>query len=203
MERQEHFDPLLVCLIENTQDDISMRKSVRWVLIPAAFIVLYLAGRYVYLRPTHVEGEVAPEIVGNLPDGEPFELADLRGNYVLLDFWGSWCGPCIQNIPAFQDLYSEYQSGPYETAKGFEIVSIAIERDASRWSRALDRFQPAWPYHLLDQTGSLRFFNGSISRAYGVKQLPTKILLNPDGELIGTNWSIPEIESFLQQNRAR
>jgi thiol-disulfide isomerase/thioredoxin len=180
-----------------------MRKSIRWGLIPTAFLLLYFAGRYVYLRPPYDQGEQVPEIAGNLPGGESFELETLRGNYVLLDFWGSWCGPCLQSMPVLQKLYSDYRSGPYNAAEGFEIVSIAIERDPSRWSRALAHFRPGWPYQLLDQTRSLRFFNGTIAKAYGVKRLPTKILVSPDGELISANWSISEIESFLLKNIAR
>jgi thiol-disulfide isomerase/thioredoxin len=126
-----------------------MRKSIRWVLIPTAFLLLYFAGRYVYHMPAHAKGEQVPEIAGNLPGGAPFELEALRGSYVLLDFWGSWCGPCLQSMPVLQELYSKYKSGPYKAAEGFEIVSIAIERDPSRWSRALARFRPGWPYQLL------------------------------------------------------
>jgi len=180
-----------------------MRKSIRWVLIPAAILLVYFAGRYIYFRPAFDAGEAVVDIQGKLPDGQSFRLDELRGSYVLLDFWGSWCGPCLQAFPELQALYHTYHQGSFHEADGFEIVSIAIERDASRWRRTLARFRPIWPYHLLDKTQSLRFFSGEIARSFGVKQLPTKLLINPEGVLIASDWSLAEIERFLADRLVR
>lgn len=62
-----------------------------------------------------------------LADGDSFALSQLRGRYVLLDFWGSWCGPCRKESPELTALYKETKDKTYINASGFDIVSVAIE----------------------------------------------------------------------------
>ena len=126
-----------------------------------------------------------------------FQLEDVQGKYVLLDFWGSWCGPCRAESPAMVELYQKYQGKKFADADGFEIVSVAIERSEANWKRAIQSDNLFWPYHVLDMTTSMKFFNGQVSEQYGVKQIPTKFLLNPDGMIIGVNQSVNKIDRLL------
>ena len=167
----------------------------------ALVAVLYFAGKRLYLKPGFVKGETAVPFSGVLADGSQFQLSDLKGKYVLLDFWGSWCGPCIKDFPEMKKLKTKFNNAEFRNADGFEIVSIAIERDAGRWPRAIEKFELDWKYHLLDTVTNLRFFNGAISEAYGVKQLPTTYLLNPAGEIIGVNLPFEEINKILDRER--
>ena len=96
------------------------------------------------IQPKFVNGEKAPVFSATLAEGQPFELTQLRGKYVLLDFWGSWCGPCRAESPGLVQLYQKYHSS------GFEIVSVGIERNEKSWENAIKVLGLSWPYHILD-----------------------------------------------------
>ena len=180
-----------------------MAKPIRGVLLTALVLALYFGGRYLYFKPLHEGGDPAPPLRATLLDGSAFDLTALHGEYVLLDFWGSWCGPCLQDYPKLVELHKQYGSSGFDDAGGFEIVSIAIEEDVARWHKAIGLLDPPWSYQILDQTSSLRFFNGEIAEAYGVRQLPTKFLIGPEGQVIASDWSLVKIDKYLSQKVKR
>ncbi len=160
---------------------------------------LYFVARYFYMKPNVIRGENAPAVTGTLLNGEPFDLVDLKGKYVLVDFWGSWCGPCLKEMPAIKGLYQKYQSAQFKEANGLAILSIAIERNESRWKRAVERIGMPWKYHLADITTSFKFINSPLAEEFGVKQVPSKFLLNEKGVIIGVNQSVEELDIFLEK----
>lgn len=166
-----------------------------WSIALLLLLLFYFGGRYLYFLPKYDAGEQAPTFSGQLIDGRDFSLAQLRGQYVLLHFWGSWCGPCRRENPELRELYREFaftESGP-ELA----IVSVAIERDSLRWQEAQLRDGLDWPYHLMDHTESLRFFGGPIAALYGVRAVPTHYLIGPEGELLLSDPGVAEVRAFL------
>jgi thiol-disulfide isomerase/thioredoxin len=140
---------------------------------------------------------MAPSFTAVLSDSTDFDLAQLRGKYVLLDFWGSWCGPCIQDKPILRALYQKYNIAPFKNSTGFEIVSIAVEQSDVRWKAALKRHSPVWPYQILDKVSNLRFFDGRLTRQFGVRRLPSAFLLDLQGKIIETNPSWERVDDFL------
>ncbi len=156
--------------------------------------------RYFYMKPKFVNGEVAPNFVAAIPSDPSWEFDELKGNYILLDFWGSWCGPCLQENPQLVDLYQKYNGKQFKDAEGFEIVSVAIERSEKSWKRAINRYGLEWPYHVLDLATNMKFFDSEIAGKYGVKQLPTKYLINPKGYIIGVNLPKNEVEALLNKS---
>ena len=154
-----------------------------------------------YLAPDVEKGETVKDFSATLADGTPFRLSDLRGKYVLLDFWGSWCGPCLAEMPEIKNLHEKYGAARFEKASGFVIVSVAIEKDEKRWQRALNRLQMPWRYHILDRATNLRFFDSPIAAQYGVRQVPTKILIDAEGHIIEVDISPREIAAFLEKGR--
>lgn len=186
-----------------SKSSVSLKGAYKSALIVALAIAAYFGIRYFYFKPSVNTGEDVPVFSATLASGSEFDLSALKGQYVLLEFWGSWCGPCIQSYPELKALYASYNDTQFASAEGFEIVSVAIEKEESRWRRALEKLQPTWPYQVLDQSSNLRFFNGEISKLYGVRHLPTKFLLGPDLQIIGTNWSISEIDAFLKESQVR
>lgn len=168
-------------------------------LIIILCIIIYILGRYVYMKPTHINGDIAPNIVGTTAQNQAFDLKNLRGKIVLLDFWGSWCAPCLAQMPHLIDLYTNYANKPYTNAKGFDIVGIGIEENEARWKSTINRLALPWQHQLMDTTTSLRFFDGQFSKRYGVKQVPTTFLLNEDGYIMGVNLTHEEIAKLLEK----
>lgn len=116
-------------------------------------------------------------------NGKPVNLESLKGKYVLIDFWGSWCGPCRQSHPHLKSLYAKYK------ADGFEILGIAQEQGASlessrkAWTKAIQEDGINW-LQVLNNEGVEQF---NAVKAYGVTAFPTKILLDKEGKIIARN----------------
>ena len=168
----------------------SLSKWANWIL-PVA-VVLILAGRYIYFMPRLDSGETAPAFSASLPDGSRFQLDQLKGKYVLMHFWGSWCGPCRSENPQLVALYQRFGG------ERFEIVSVGIEKDAARWERAIKQDGLNWPWQLVEITPSFRFFDSPIANQFSVKKLPTLFLLNPEGEIVLVDVSVEKLAQYLE-----
>jgi thiol-disulfide isomerase/thioredoxin len=113
--------------------------------------------------------------------GKTIHLADYKGKYVLLDFWGSWCGPCRAGNPHLKELYTKYKD------KGFMIVGIANEKgmtladNKTSWKKALKEDGLPWQ-QILNNEGIEKC---DVTNLYNVFAFPTKILLDKDGKIIG------------------
>jgi thiol-disulfide isomerase/thioredoxin len=162
------------------------------ILIPI-LIVLFYIGKYFYLKPKFKSGDKAIDFSAKLMDGSQFNISDLKGKYVLLDFWGSWCGPCRADNPNIVALNETYNGKTFSDASGFEIVSIGVERNEASWKKAIAQDGLVWKYHIL-QTDN---FKSPIPMLYSVREIPTKYLLDTEGNVIFTNPSFAEISNFL------
>ena len=116
-------------------------------------------------------GDVAPDFEGPTQDGETIKLSDYRGKVVLIDFWATWCGPCIAVLPSLIDAYAEYHED------GFEIIGISLDDDGDALARFVEgREGMAWP----------NIFEGDawgspIGDEYGVEAIPFTLLLDGEG----------------------
>lgn len=172
---------------------ILLKKYGFWIL--AAGLLLALFGRYLYLKPRFVQGEMAPVFSGTLLNGSAFSLDDLAGDYILLDFWGSWCGPCRKANPSLVRIYREFARPASGDEAGFQVVSIGVESNQNRWKQAIQQDQLEWAYHMTDTD----MFNGEIARLYGVKEIPTTYLINPERRIIGVNLSEDQLRNVLKE----
>ncbi|MEK7257037.1 MAG: TlpA disulfide reductase family protein, partial [Bacteroidota bacterium] len=158
----------------------------------------FTVAKHFYLKPEMAGGEKAPDFIALLPDNSSFKLSDLRGKYVLLDFWGSWCGPCIQEAPALIQLHQQYSEAKFKQAEGFVIVSVAIEKDRENWLAALQRIGFPWRHQVIDPVSNFKFFNSPIAQQYDVKKLPTKFLIDEKGRIVAVDPTLEEVEAFLR-----
>ena len=127
-------------------------------------------------------GTVAPDFTLNDPTGKPLSLSSLRGKYVVLDFWGTWCGWCIRGIPKMKEYYSKYKNQ-------FEILSIDCNESKEKWLAGLKKYEMPW-LHVYNPD------NTSVREDYAIQGYPTKIIVGPDGKIVKT--VVGEDPSFYQ-----
>jgi thiol-disulfide isomerase/thioredoxin len=164
----------------------------RKFFIPLVILALWFGGRAWYFSPNVSTEETAADFTAMRADGQAFSLQDLRGGYVLLDFWGSWCGPCRRESPELVQLNAA-------TKGRLTIVSIAIERDSAAWQRARTQDNRHWPYQVMDKTDSFKFLDGNVASIYGVKKVPTNFLIGPQGVVLGVGVPLAEIAPLLKE----
>ncbi len=165
--------------------------------IVLVLLVVGFIANFIYRLPKFNDGESAPSFKAQLMDGSQFDLAELRGSYVLLDFWGSWCGPCRRENPKIVELQQAFANEKFVDADGFTVISIAIETNENSWKRAIEKDNLNWKHHIVQ----LDRFKSEIAMTYGVKEIPTKYLLDPEGNIISVNESAASISAFLESKK--
>jgi len=131
-------------------------------------------------------GSEAPEIALPTPAGPIMRLSDLRGKYVLIDFWASWCGPCRRENPNVIKTYAAYKD------KGFEIFGVSLDQDKAAWTNAIAKDQLTWP-HVSD----LQYWNSVAAQAYQVSSIPMTFLLDPQGKIIAKGLRGDSLTQYL------
>lgn len=110
-------------------------------------------------------GSPAPEFELTTPDGKKLALKDLRGHIVLIDFWASWCGPCMDEMPNVKAIYEKYHD------RGLEIVGVSMDNNKANWERAIERAGLVW-HHVSSLKGMNRC---PVAKLYQVVAIPKLI----------------------------
>lgn len=120
-------------------------------------------------------GKPFMDITLNDTEGKAHKLSEYlgKGNYVLIDFWASWCGPCRAEMPNVKANYDKYHT------KGFNIVGISLDRNAEAWKKGIADLKADW-IHLSD----LKFWQSAAARLYSIRSIPASFLVGPKGNII-------------------
>lgn len=127
------------------------------------------------------EGNVAPEI--RLPNlkGDTIALSSLRGNLVLIDFWASWCAPCVEEQPELKQLYFKYADSNGK-GKGLRIFGVSLDSKKEAWNKAVRKYNIPWI-----QVSDLKFWTSPVAKDYQIEALPFNVILDEMGVVIAVN----------------
>ena len=151
-------DSLLSALTDNIESSATA-KSIRGYLVSQ--------------KKTSI-GALAPDFRLADTSGNKIALSDLKGKYVLLDFWAAWCGPCRQENPNVVQAFKTYKND------GFTVFGVSLDREKRSWLKAINDDNLQWQ-HVSD----LKYWGSEAAILYGITSIPRNFLLNPSGKIIG------------------
>jgi peroxiredoxin len=135
-----------------------------------------------------VMGAAAPPISLPTPDGQTVSLASLKGKYVLVDFWASWCGPCRQENPNVVAAFNKFKD------KGFTILGVSLDDNKDKWQQAIQKDGLSWT-HISD----LKRWESIAARDYGVESIPANFLVDKEGKIVARDLRGPALEQKLAE----
>ena len=139
------------------------------------------------LQQMNITGKPAPDFEAEAPDGAMHRLSEHTGHgqYVLIDFWASWCGPCIGSFPFMKEIYATYKD------RGLIFLGVSCDKNRDAWLKALEKHQLPWT--------ALRSpaRKGDACELYGITGIPAVILIAPDGKVVSTDLEGEKLKAKL------
>ena len=129
----------------------------------------------------------APDFTLKTSEGKDFSLSSLKGHYIVLDFWASWCPDCRKEIPNVLRMYKEY------APKGVKFVGISFDDKADQWKDAIKKYDLKY----IQVSELKRMRDSQIAKTYGIKWIPSMYLIGPDGKILVSTVMSDKIEKAL------
>jgi peroxiredoxin len=133
-------------------------------------------------------GDMAPELTMNDVNDKPFSLSQLRGKYVLIDFWASWCGPCRAENPNVVAAFNRFKD------KNFTVLGVSLDKNKQAWINAIKEDKLTWQ-HISD----LKYWSSAAAGLYGFEGIPYNVLVDPQGKIIATGLRGNELRNKLAE----
>lgn len=171
------------------------------IVTATALIGFGVYDRFVDTEPVVAEeaqllrvGEKVPDLEGRTPEGDIIKLSDLEGKVVLIDFWASWCAPCVGEMPYVVSTYNDYKDASFANGEdGFAVFSVSLDYKKSAWIGAIDRLGMEWPYQISDLKG----WSSVHATKYNVNAIPAAFLIDGEGKLLYANIRAPQVPGLL------
>lgn len=132
-------------------------------------------------------GDVAPDFEIETVDGQPLKLSDFRGKYVLLDFWATWCGPCITDLPHMKSVYDKFRDSPK-----FAMISLSSDNDVETAKKCIEENELKWHQGFIGRSSK-------VQSDYCVSGIPSVFLIRPDGKVVAKNLRDQAIVAALKE----
>jgi thiol-disulfide isomerase/thioredoxin len=139
-------------------------------------------------------GDLAPEIMLPSPSGKTVALSSLKGKVVLIDFWATWCSPCIKEQPELAKLYRKYKMTQFTIGNGFVIYGVSLDSQKSDWEDILKKEKITWI-----QVSDLKYWKSPVAKTYNIKALPFNILIDGNGIILAKNLHDEELVKELDR----
>ncbi|MEO6818236.1 MAG: TlpA disulfide reductase family protein [Ginsengibacter sp.] len=133
-------------------------------------------------------GSVIPDFSQEDTNGHSLSIASMRGKYVLIDFWASWCGPCRQENPNVVAAFNKYQS------KNFTILGVSLDQTKQPWLTAIKKDGLNWP-----QVSDLKGWQNAVAAQFRITSIPQNLLIDPQGKIIGKNLRGEQLNQKLSE----
>ena len=140
------------------------------------------------------KGNKSPEIRLPSVKGDTVTLSSLKGKLVLIDFWGTWCAPCVEEQSELAKLYHTYQHAHFTIGKGFEIYGVSLDSKKITWENFLVKHKINWV-----QVSDLKFWRSPVARTYNIQGLPFNVLVDDKGVILAKNLHGKDLEKEINK----